>query len=43
MKTQPTREQRLDYADDVITNNGSINELDAEVARLHNRYLELSQ
>jgi dephospho-CoA kinase len=43
MKTQPTREQRLDYADDVITNNGSINELDAEVARLHNRYLELSK
>ena len=43
MKTQPTREQRLDYADDVITNNGSISELDAEVARLHNQYLELSQ
>lgn len=43
MKTQPSREQRLNYADDVITNNGSTNELDTEVARLHNQYLELSQ
>ena len=43
MKTQPTREQRLSYADDIITNNGSISELDAEVNRLHNQYLELKQ
>ena len=43
MKTQPTREQRLSYADDIITNNGSISELDAEVTRLHNQYLELKQ
>jgi len=43
MKTQPTRERRLGYADDIITNNGSISELDAEVTRLHNQYLELRQ
>ena len=43
MKTQPTREQRLSYADDIITNNGSISELNAEVTRLHNQYLELKQ
>ena len=43
MKTQPTREQRLSYADDIITNNGSISELNAEVNRLHNQYLELKQ
>ncbi len=42
MKTQPSRQQRLDYADDVITNDGNLEQLDAEVTRLHEHYLELA-
>tara|TARA_R110002110_G_scaffold288077_2_gene502539 strand:- start:143 stop:745 length:603 start_codon:yes stop_codon:yes gene_type:complete len=43
MATQPTRQQRLDYADDVIENNGSLAELDKAVQSLHQQYTALAQ
>ncbi len=43
MKSQPTREQRLGWADDVITNDGSLEELKAAVQNLHNQYVRLSE
>ncbi|MCB1646969.1 MAG: dephospho-CoA kinase [Pseudomonadales bacterium] len=42
MATQPTRQQRLDYADDVITNEGTLAALEQQVDQLHNKYLILS-
>jgi len=42
MATQPSRETRLDYADDVIKNEGSLADLYDAVAALHIKYLELS-
>lgn len=42
MAAQPTREQRLAYADDVIVNDGSLRELEQAVDRLHAQYLELA-
>ncbi|MDZ7670234.1 MAG: dephospho-CoA kinase [Gammaproteobacteria bacterium] len=41
MAAQVDRERRLAAADDVIVNDGDLAHLDAEVARLHRRYLEL--
>jgi dephospho-CoA kinase len=41
LAAQSTRAQRLAAADDVIVNDGSEAELDAQVAALHARYLEL--
>ena len=41
LDSQTTREHRLSHADDVITNTGDINELEPQVTRLHERYLEL--
>ena len=43
MAAQASRNERLLAADDVIVNNGSQNELDIEVARLHGKYLELAE
>lgn len=43
LNTQATREHRLSQADDVITNTGEIAELEPQVARLHERYLELAE
>lgn len=43
MATQPTREQRLAYADDVISNDGSLAELDKAVHSLNELYLSLAQ
>ena len=40
--SQATREQRLQAADDVITNNSGLAELAAQVRRLHARYLALA-
>ena len=40
MATQMTRAARLARADDVIDNSGAPEDLDAPVARLHQRYLE---
>ena len=39
MATQASRAQRLGLADDVVVNDGSLDELGAVVARLHRRYL----
>lgn len=43
MATQPSREQRLEYADDVIRNDGSLAELDKAVQSLHEHYLSLAK
>lgn len=43
LAAQSTREQRLAIADDVIVNDGSEAALDAQVAVLHARYLELAR
>jgi dephospho-CoA kinase len=43
MATQPSRETRLDYADDVITNGGSLVELKDAVYSLHQQYLSLAR
>jgi dephospho-CoA kinase len=40
---QAKREERLAYADDVITNSGTLEYLRREVARLHAKYLALSE
>ena len=40
--TAPTREARLAFADDVITNTGRIDELQAQVGALHSRYLTVA-
>jgi dephospho-CoA kinase len=40
--SQATREQRLQAADDVITNNAGLAELAEQVRRLHARYLALA-
>lgn len=39
LNSQPTREERLGWADDVITNDGSLENLDHEVENLHSTYL----
>ncbi len=43
IKSQPTREQRLTWADDVIVNDGSLEELKTAVQKLHNQYVNLSE
>ncbi len=43
LASQTDRTTRLRFADDVIVNDGSLADLDAAVARLHARYLQLSQ
>ncbi len=40
---QATREQRLAAADDVITNNGTLADLERQVDRLHAQYLALAE
>lgn len=42
LAAQSTRAQRLAAADDAIVNDGPLEALDAEVGRLHRRYLELA-
>lgn len=42
LTAQATREQRLAIADDVIVNDGDEGALDAEVAALHGRYMQLA-
>lgn len=42
LKTQASRSQRLMAADDIIENEGSLNDLTAQVDRLHAFYLSLS-
>ena len=43
MQTQLTRQERCARATDIIKNHGSIDELDTQVEKLHQRYLELAQ
>ncbi|NND45831.1 MAG: dephospho-CoA kinase [Xanthomonadales bacterium] len=43
MGAQVSRERRLSFADDVIRNDGSLAELEAEVDRLHQSYLVMSR
>jgi dephospho-CoA kinase len=40
--SQASRAQRLEHADDVIENDGSLEQLRAKVERLHERYLQLA-
>ena len=42
LKAQAGRQQRLERADDVIANTGSLEELDRAVASLHARYRQLA-
>jgi dephospho-CoA kinase len=43
IRAQIDRTERLKQADDVITNDGDINELQEQVRTLHPRYLELAR
>jgi dephospho-CoA kinase len=43
MRTQATREQRLAAADDIIDNNGDLEQLRLQVQALHARYLEMAR
>ena len=43
MAVQATREARLEVADDVISNDGGLDNLKSQVADLHRRYLALAQ
>lgn len=43
MATQMDRSARCAKADDIIHNNGNIQELELQIQHLHQRYLELSQ
>ena len=40
--TQMQRNERLDLADDVITNNGDLGDLKKQVSQLHQNYLQLA-
>jgi dephospho-CoA kinase len=42
MATQPSRQERLDYADDIIVNEGSLEHLKSAVSALHLKYFALS-
>lgn len=42
LEAQASREERLAIADDVIANDGSLAELDAQVAVLHARYVAMA-
>ncbi|PCJ51058.1 MAG: dephospho-CoA kinase [Gammaproteobacteria bacterium] len=41
-KNQSTREHRLSFADDVINNNSSLEDLEVAVKKMHNAYLTMS-
>ena len=43
MRAQATRQQRLAVADDIIDNNGQVNDLATQVAQLHKRYLQMAK
>jgi dephospho-CoA kinase len=43
MAAQITRSERCAKADDIISNHGNLNELDIEVRKLHQYYIELAQ
>ncbi len=41
--SQWPRQRKLDAADDIIDNTGSLNDLEAQVKTLHNHYLQLAK
>lgn len=41
MQSQLSHEERLHYADDVVSNDGTLQELEQQVASLHQQYLQL--
>lgn len=41
INAQPNRKSRLSIADDIIRNNNSINDLQSQISRLHEQYLQL--
>ena len=43
LASQTDRQQRLQLADDIITNDGTLDELRNQVANLHRKYTRLSQ
>jgi dephospho-CoA kinase len=43
MSSQATRQQRLAVADDVIDNNGNVDDLSEQVAHLHKHFLQLAK
>jgi len=43
LRAQTTRSQRLAIADDIVTNNGNIAEMEAQLQDCHQRYLKLSR
>ena len=43
MNTQLSRQQRLEYATDVIDNSGSLQQLDQAVTALHHKFLALAE
>jgi dephospho-CoA kinase len=43
MAAQWPREKRVEQADDVIDNNGDLEQLRSQVTALHQRYLELAE
>ena len=42
MQQQTSRDARLEAADDIITNDGSIDELESQVSLLHKKYLKIA-
>ncbi len=43
MASQLPRDQRLAYADDIISNDSSLNDLKSQVEELHEKYKKLSR
>ncbi len=42
IQDQSSREERLRIADDIILNNGNLNDLEAQIKKLHAQYLQIS-
>ncbi len=43
MAAQSSRQKRLSFADDIIVNDGTLEQLHSQVDRLHQRYLQLAK
>lgn len=43
MQTQMARQQRLDHADDIIVNDGSLEQLQEAVTEQHRKYLDMAR
>lgn len=42
MQAQASRQQRLEFADDIVNNNGSVEALPPQIEHLHQQYLHLA-